>query len=287
MIKLIVNADDFGLTRGVNEGILQAHQKGILTSATLMANGEAFEDAIARAKEAPGLGVGCHVVLVGGQAISPPDEIPTLAAPDGALPDSLPALMAQLTFRGVRSRDLEREIRAQILKIRRAGIEPTHLDTHKHAHVHPKVMAALGRVARELGILRVRKPSECLRDSWRAVPGTSRSWRALSRAAAVRAAHPCFRFFAHKYRLRFPDRFLGLGMTGELGTAALSCLISTLREGRTEIMVHPGICDADLARTASRLQTQRKLELDALVSLDARQAVKSRGALLISYLNLD
>ncbi len=286
MINLIINADDFGLTPGVNEGIIQAHRKGILTSATLMANGGAFEDAVARAKGTPSLGVGCHLVLVGGRAISPPAEIPTLVGPDGALPSSLQTLVSRLALGCVYVADVEREIRAQILKVRNAGIEPTHLDTHKHTHVHPKVMAALCRVAREMGLLRVRNPSERLRDLWRTAPPGGPSWKALSRDAAVWTAEPWFQSLARKYGLQSPDNFLGLGMTGRLDSASLSRLILTLREGYTEIMVHPGICDADLARTGSRLQEHRELELEALLSLDARQAVESRGARLISYRDL-
>ncbi|HXJ16101.1 MAG TPA: ChbG/HpnK family deacetylase, partial [Candidatus Polarisedimenticolia bacterium] len=167
MKELIVNADDFGLTRGVNEGIVRASQEGILTSATLMANGPAFEDAVDRARQCPRLGVGCHLALVGGRVVAPREKIPSLADRDGRLPRSIGVLMAKLSTGLVRTKDIEAEFRAQIEKICRAGIEPTHLDTHKHSHAHPLVTSALGRVAREFGIARVRNPVENLRDSWR------------------------------------------------------------------------------------------------------------------------
>src|SRR5271154_2160978 len=137
MKELILNADDFGLTRGVNEGIIRSHCEGILTSATLMATGPAFDDAVERAKATPTLGVGCHLVLMGGTAGAKPSEIPSLVDVNGLLPESLGIFVTKVTSRSIQTRDIEIELRAQIQKILRAGIEPTHVDTHKHTHVHP------------------------------------------------------------------------------------------------------------------------------------------------------
>src|SRR5579864_8715047 len=217
MKQLILNADDFGLTRGVNEGIIRAHREGILTSATLMACGTAFDHAVELAKLNPRLGIGCHLVLVGGKAVAPLEEIPSLASNDGCLPDSLAAFVARLSTGMIRPKDLERELRAQILKTRAAGIDPTHLDTHKHTHAHPVVMRALSRVACELGIPRVRKPMENLRDSWESSLGErSAMLPELFAAAAARMVTPIFQSTAQRYDLRSPDYFLGLAMTGRL-----------------------------------------------------------------------
>lgn len=286
MKELILNADDFGLTRGVNEGIVRAHREGILTSATLMANGPAFEDAVERAKQNPQLGVGCHLVLVGGLAVAPREKIPSLADRDGRLPRSIGVLMAKLSCGRVRSRDVETELRAQIEKLRRAGIEPTHLDTHKHTHVHPRVMSALGRVAQEFGITRVRKPVENLRDSWRMSRREGAGLQNLMAAATVRAVALRFHTISRRYGLRSPDHFLGLALTGRLSGAALCRLIDTLPEGRTEIMVHPGICDTELAATGSRLQQQRQTELDGLLDPEVRRTIVNQGIRLISYRDL-
>jgi hopanoid biosynthesis associated protein HpnK len=288
MKQLILNADDFGYTRGVNEGIVRAHREGILTSATLMANGPAFDDAVERALANPGLGIGCHLVLTGGTAVLPPEEISSLADRNGALQASLAALVFKLSSGRVRTAEIEKELRAQIEKIRRAGIEPTHLDTHKHTHAHPRVMGALGRVARDLGIARVRKPVEDLRDSWRST-GHAPGWslRQLAGALAVRATAPLFAANLRKYGLRSPDHFLGLAMTGRMETLSLCRLIDTLPEGRTEIMMHPGICDAELAMRGSRLQHERQIELEALLSVQSRRAVEKRGVQLINYRDLN
>jgi hopanoid biosynthesis associated protein HpnK len=275
------------MTRGVNEGIIRAHRDGVLTSATLMANGAEFDDAVSRAKSNPKLGVGCHLVLVGGPAIAPREKISSLADANGNLPESLAGLVARLSSGFIRMKAIERELRAQIEKIRSAGIEPTHLDTHKHTHAHPKVMEAVGRVAKELGITRIRKPMENLRDSWETTrhenPGRTKE---LIAAAAARAVTPWFQAIARKYGLLSPDHFLGLAMTGGLGPAALRRMIDTLSDGSTEIMLHPGICDIDLANSGSRLQDQRETELQGLLDSGVRNALDERDIRLISYREL-
>lgn len=283
MKQLILNADDFGLTPGVNRGIIRAHREGILTSTTLMATAPAFEDAVALAHANPQLGVGCHLVLVGGKAVTPYAEIPSLAAPDGKLPASLAVFAANVSCGKIRAEEIGRELRAQIGKIRRAGIDPTHLDTHKHTHAHPVVMEELARAARELGIRRVRKPVEHLADSWR-----SAGWsKGVGAAAVVRTIARGFAEIAREFGLLSPDNFLGLAMTGQLGPEALRRMISGLPEGRTEIMLHPGICDEDLAKTGSRLQEQRQLELDGLVDPEVKHMVAKEGIQLISYCGLN
>lgn len=157
MRDLIVNGDDFGLTRGVNAGIVHGYRAGILTSATLMANGRAFEDAIEKAHENPGLGVGIHLCLVDGRTVAPPNQVPSLADENGELPKSPFALFIRLSSGLIPTRQIECEFRAQITRIVEAGIRPSHLDTHKHTHMHPYVMAALGRVANEFNIRNVRE----------------------------------------------------------------------------------------------------------------------------------
>lgn len=283
---LIINADDFGLTRGVNEGIIRAHREGVLTSTTLMATGPAFDDAVERAKSTPTLGVGCHLVLTGGVAIAPRDEIPSLVDDDGYLPRTLGQFVARLSSGRIRSEEIERELRAQIGKIRNAGIEPTHCDTHKHTHVHPAVMNVLGRLGRELKIPLVRNPVERLRDSWVSSCGMPGLPKRMASAAAVGNAAFWFQSISRKYGLRSPDRFLGLAATGELGPASLCSVLDLVREGSTEIMVHPGICDADLRKTGSRLQAARQKELDGLLAPEVRRAIDEHGIRLITYREL-
>lgn len=288
MKRLILNADDFGMTLGVNEGIIRAHREGILTSATLMANGEAFDDAVERARANKELGVGCHLVLVGGKCVATKDSVASLVDAGGNLPDSLPLFVAKISSGIIRIEEIERELRAQIGRVRAAGIEPTHLDTHKHTHAHPRVMEALGKVAKECGIARVRKPIENLRDSWETsqAGGQGVSMQILA-AGAVRAIAPQFTAISRRYGLLSPDHFLGLAMTGQLSPTVLRGVIGTVVDGTTEIMLHPGICDADLARSGSRLQKQREDELQGLLDPGVRSAVTERGIRLISYRELN
>jgi len=288
MKQLILNADDFGMTLGVNDGIIRAHREGILTSATLMANGEAFDDAVESARANKELGVGCHLVLVGGKCVATKDSVASLVDAGGNLPDSLPLFVAKISSGIIRTEEIERELRAQIGRVRAAGIEPTHLDTHKHTHAHPRVMEALGKVAKECGIARVRKPIENLRDSWETsqAGGQGVSMQILA-AGAVRAIAPQFTAISRRYGLLSPDHFLGLAMTGQLSPTVLRSVIGTVVDGTTEIMLHPGICDADLARSGSRLQKQREDELQGLLDPGVRSAVTERGIRLISYRELN
>ena len=284
MKQLILNADDFGLTRGVNEGIIRAHREGILTSATLMACGPAFDHAVELAKLNPRLGIGCHLVLVGGRAIAPPKEIPSLVSKDGNFHDSLGSFVTRLSTGIIRPKEIERELRAQILKIRAAGIEPTHLDTHKHTHAHPVVMGALSRVGRELGIPRVRKPMENLSDSWESSHGERPAMLPeLFAAAAARMVTPIFQSISRRYDLRSPDYFLGLARTGRLRPEALRRMIGAVQHGSTEIMLHPGISDTELQTIETRLSWQRYSEMDALTDPAVKSAIEEHGIRLITY----
>ena len=143
--QLVVNADDFGFTRDVNQGIVEAHQRGILTATTLMANGQAFDDAVRLARENPSLDIGAHLVLVGG---------PALSTPGRDLPAGIPRLLAAIAARRIRIYD---ELSAQVRRILDAGIRLTHLDTHKHTHLAPPVLDAVARIAEETGTPWVRR----------------------------------------------------------------------------------------------------------------------------------
>ena len=145
MIRLIFNADDFGFTRDVNDGIIEAHRNGVLTATTLMANGDAFDHAVACARDTPTLDIGVHLVMVQGESV---------ARPGHAMPATLQDLALALLRRQIPVYD---EAAAQVRKILAAGIRPSHIDTHKHTHLFPPVLNAVARVAREFGIPWVRQ----------------------------------------------------------------------------------------------------------------------------------
>jgi chitin disaccharide deacetylase len=288
MKTLIVNADDFGLTPGVNEGILRAFREGILTSTTIMANAPAFEDAVARTLERPDIDVGCHLVLVGGKSVAPPDEIPSLAKRNGDLPNTLFELVCRLWGGLVQEADIEREFRAQIERVIAAGITPSHLDTHKHTHANPAVMNALFRVAAEYKILRVRMPFEnaSMRDKASPPTGSGTITQRIL-ASAVGMTAPAFRRGLKEYNLRAPQHFFGVVLTGHMESAALKRLIETLPEGTSEIMCHPGMCDAELEQSSTRLKKQREVELDALTDPEILQAIEEQKVQLVPYRELN
>lgn len=284
---MIFNADDFGVTRGVNDGIIRAHREGVLSSATLMGTGAAFDDAVGQAKLNSSLGIGCHLVLVGGKAVSDRGAVPTLVDSRGNLPASLPVFVAKVTAGHIRMQDIATELRAQIQKIRSAGIEPTHVDTHKHTHSHPRVMEIVCQVAKEFGINRIRKPVETLRDSWRSTYGRgTRAATQVVAASAVRMVAPLFQAIAEKYGMNSPDHFKGLAATGRIDAETLGHLIVSLEDGTTEIMLHPGLCDADLAQTGTRLRMHRETEMNALIDPRVRASLLERGVRIISYREL-
>lgn len=286
-MDLIVNGDDFGLTRGVNAGIIQAFREGILTSATLMANGPAFDDAVELARANPQLGVGIHLCLVGGPAVASAKDIPALADRDGQLPKTLFVLLTRLSGGWIPTRQIEREFRAQIQRVLDAGIRPSHLDTHKHTHTHPRVMEALGRVANEFGIRNVRKPFEDFRTALGSHTDGHTNTRQVISAVAAGTAAPLFRLLVRSYGLRTPDHFFGLTTTGRLSSKELLQVLELLPPGTSELMCHPGVCDEELEKYPTRLKRERQIELEALTDPDVRRAAEKRGIRLICYEELN
>ena len=264
MIRLIVNADDFGFNQDVNEGILEAHRNGILTATTLMANGDAFEHAVATAHAHPTLDVGCHLTLIGGRSVLDPAR---------ELPPTVPALLWAL---GRRTLPVYEEFRAQMTRITAAGIKPTHLDTHKHTHLAWPVLAAVVRIAREFGVGWVRRPFDF--TTCKAAPLPK---RLVSRAIQTQQGY--FGRMLTRAGVASTDYFAGFQLTGHLGTPQLVDLIDHLPEGVTELMCHPGYMGRELPRASTRLKRSREIELHALTSPEVRAAIERRRVQLSAY----
>lgn len=264
---LVVNADDFGFTRDVNQGIIEAHQRGILTAATLMANGGAFEDAVGLARAHSGLDVGCHLVLIGGSSVAWPDRM---------LPASAPQLLAAIASRRIRIYD---ELAAQVRKIAGAGIKPTHLDTHKHTHLAPPILDAVARIAEEFRIRWVRRPFDLPLTAARGAAPWLR--RVTSGGMVVVSAR--FQRVLARHGCRTTDHFAGFQITGRFRTAELIALIRALPEGSTELMCHPGRLGGELRSARTRLKESRELELAALTAPETRQALAECGVELVDF----
>lgn len=279
--RLIVNADDFGLTAGINRAVAELHEAGALSSATLMANGGAFAHAVQVARVRPRLGVGCHVVLTDGIPVSPPESIPTLAdAASGTLRPKLVDFISALVTGRIREDDIATEALAQVLKIQAAGITITHLDTHKHTHLFPAVLRPLLRVAEQTGIAAIRSPFE---PSWAArLPhGTPLRRTAVQLTGLIR---PRFETALRKSSFYSTDGTLAISATGDLQVTTLSEILSAIPpSGTFELCCHPGYNDRDLDRITTRLRAHRETEREALLSEAAKYLNQPDGPELIHY----
>jgi predicted glycoside hydrolase/deacetylase ChbG (UPF0249 family) len=259
--RLIINADDFGLTEGVNRAVLELNAAEVLPSATLMATGRAFREAVHSAFVQTSLGVGCHVVLVDGRPELHPAELPTLA-PEGRLRSSLTSFMVDLFGGRIASREIEREAVAQIQQLQSAGITVTHLDTHKHTHMFPRVLGPLIRAARACNVPAIRNPFEpdwSLRLTEKAPPTRRLQVRTL------RLFREQFLRSVRAARLRTTDGTLGVLATGTFDAAYVLRLLRNMPPGTWELVCHPGYVDGALRRAGTRLVTTRDTERLALL----------------------
>jgi chitin disaccharide deacetylase len=255
---LVVNADDFGFTRDVNAGIVEAHRHGILTATTLMATGDAFEDAVRLAGETPSLDIGCHLVLVQGPG----------------LPQTIPQLVQAVALGRI---PIYEELSKQVCRIVDAGLSPTHLDTHKHTHLLPPVLEAVARISEEFRIPWVRRPFD-----FPLQPGGVGWKTTLMRLMNGRRFH--HRLTRH--HCRSTDWFAGFRLTGRYRSGDLVELIRALPEGVTEFMCHPGRCGDELRSARTRLKESREEELRALTAPEVRTALADSGVQLVSYRDL-
>ena len=284
--RLILNADDFGLTRGINRAIGELHAAGALTSSTLMATGPAFDDAVAVARTYPTLGGGCHIVLTDGIPVSHPESIPSLIGADGKSfrPSLLDFLQALL--RGTISEDeVAREALAQIQRVQRAGIDVTHIDTHKHTHLFPTIARPLLHVAERTSIGAIRNPFE---PEWSLALNQGSHLRRLG----VRLiGHLRPRFEAHpqirSVRVLTTDGTVAISATGQLNAATLAEVLGALpATGTYELCCHPGYNDRDLDRVTTRLRAHRNIEREALLTEIPRLLTQPNAPKLIHYGNL-
>jgi hopanoid biosynthesis associated protein HpnK len=280
--SLVVNADDLGLTIGVNNGIFDAHDRGILTSASLFADAPETADAIRRARSRPSLGVGAHLALVDGRPTLPPDRVPTLVGDDGRFRASWKPFVVACLLGRVALDDVERELTAQIERIRDAGIQLTHLDAHKHVHAFPPIFEIVARLADRFRIPAIRVPYE----RWAQVWGNDDQRRtarnqALMNASMLPWALRDYRIAsAHGIRTR---QFVGRSHTGVLSASSLEGLLARLRPGVSELMVHPGYVDDALLKNGTRLVSSRAEEVRLLCANRTRDILVHERIQLVRH----
>ena len=231
---LIVNADDFGRSEAVNRGVAEGFQRGIVTSASLVAAGPAFAQAVEIAKSLPGLGVGIHLIANEYTPILPPNKIPRLVDATGRF-YSRPHQFARMATNPQLRGDLLQEWDAQIAKIVEAGITLTHIDGHGHCHAHPAAAGAVLELARKYEIGHVRLPAEPI--WWK--PGLSASPRFVEKTVLNMATQVTRQVW--KGSLNFPDAFYGFSQGGRMSADIVRDVGRSAPPGVSELMVHVGV----------------------------------------------
>ena len=270
MKRLVVTADDFGLSREVNEAVEQAHRDGILTAASLMVSAPAAADAVARARRLPTLRVGLHLVLVEAWPTLPAAELPDLTGADGLMRADIAGLGLDLARRPAARAQLGREIAAQFAAYRATGLALDHVNAHKHFHVHPLIAGAVLRIGGEHGMRALRVPREPRDLLRRAEPG-SRPRPALDIApwAALLALR------ARRAGLLIPDRTLGLAWSGAMTPPRVAALLAHLPDGLTELYTHPATGGGFPCEAQGYLYAA---ERDALIAPATVAAANASGA---------
>lgn len=281
-----MNADDFGFTSGVNRAIVQAHSRGIVTSSTLMANGPAFTEAVELAKRTPQLGIGCHVLLIDGEPLLDGENLPSLTHAR-RFRDSLKSFAARALSGRIDEGEIFAEAAAQIRKLQASGISVSHVDTHKHTHLFPRILRPLLRAARERGVRAVRNPFGPrlpMRSSQ--LMQRPNLWTRYAQLRILGGFAKKFHRTVAQEGFVTTDGTLGIEVTGTLDESLFHAIAETIPEGTWEFVCHPGYNDADLQNANTRLRQSRETELRVLTLPAARQILEQKGIQLICYWDL-
>ena len=282
MRRLIINADDFGLTSGINRAIVEGHQQGVVTSATLMANGPAFRDAVQFSQSLPRLSVGCHIVLTDGPPILDSSKVSALVEGQPArFREPLSKFILAATAGRLDESQIEAEAQAQIRKLQSAGIVVSHFDSHKHTHLLPSILRPVLRAASACGVRAVRNPFGPVQFG--AVINRPKLWKRYGEIKVLSLLEGKFRRAIEQAGVKTPDGTLGILSTGELDESLFHSILRSLPPGTWEFVCHPGYNDPDLEKVQTRLRESRAQELRILTSPKSREVAIQAGIELISY----
>lgn len=272
MKRLVVTADDFGLSRAVNDAVEQAHRDGILTAASLMVSAPAAADAIERARRLPSLRVGLHLVLVEAWPTLPAADLPDLTDGQGLMRRDMERLGLDLALKPAARRQLAAEIRAQFEAFRATGLPLDHVNAHKHFHIHPLIAGLVLRIGRAYGMRAIRVPREP-REVLRRAEAGCRPRAALDTApwAALLAVR------ARQAGLLVPDRTLGLAWSGAMTPDRVTALLEVLPDGLSELYTHPATEDGFPGEAPGYAYAA---ERDALIDPRARATIEQSGTML-------
>jgi hopanoid biosynthesis associated protein HpnK len=276
---LIVNADDFGLTHSVNRGIMQCFKNGIVTSTSLLANGKAFEDAVAISQKNH-MNIGVHLSLMDGKPVSDIKKIPSLVDNNGCFYKNYISFSLRYFLSLLSHSEIETEFRAQIEKILNAGIAPDHIDGHNHVHIFPGIFDIIIRLMKEYNIKSVRVPCSSAIQFWSNI-----SINSLAKVFLI--------FLARKARRKTlsngfftTDNFEGLFVSGKLLKNDISKILHRLKPGITELMCHPGFTDNETS-DLHPWGYQWENELKALCDSDIQNIIRKKKIELITYKHLE
>jgi len=272
---LVVTADDVGLHPGMTLGALRAHEQGIVTACSVVANGRALDDAVERLRDHPKLDAGIHLTFVGGERpLSPPEQVRSLLGPDGAFLPGFRAFAARYFLGRIVAAELEAELRRQIERLLAAGLKLVHANSHQHLHVLPKVFEIVLRIAEEHRIPWVRIPNDpaVRRPSPRALQigilngiGKTARRRLEDDGGAIRTT----------------DQTVGVLDAGNLNPLKLHQILGDV-EGLAELVCHPGLNDEALSATYDWGYGWER-ETAALCDAGVRETLRGKGIELTSF----
>jgi chitin disaccharide deacetylase len=275
--RLIVNADDFGLTTGVNRGIVHAFQHGIVTSASLLVTGSAFEDAVALAQDFPALDVGLHLALVEERAVLGRESLPTLVDEAGRFPRTKSEFFKRAILGRIRWDEVEREIAAQIARFQETGLRLSHLDSHQHLHIFPPVFEIVTRLTSRMDNVWVRNPV----GPWRKSPDV-RMGRWAQRLG-LNLACLWARGLHASPEVRIPDGMYGFEVGGRLTPAVLEQILREIPDGLYELSCHPGEGDKETCMRYGHWGYRWAEELEALTAPETWRLLKEQEIELTSF----
>ena len=281
-IRLIVNADDFGASQQVNEAVIRAHREGVLTSCSLMVTGEAFEQAVAMAKEHPSLAVGLHLVVVMGRSVLPPAVIPNLVDEHGYFSNNPLSTGLKYYFSKPAQAELEKELTAQFERFHRTQLPFSHIDGHLHMHAHPVVFKLAMKLGRQFKVQRMRVPQEELGLALRF--SAEHFFRKTLHALFFRCLSGHMKRRLREKQFLFSDRVYGTLQTGELNLQYLLFLLKNLNSESNEIHCHPAIFQTTSLNVRQQCQAA---EFEALTDPKVREFLNTSIIQLTNYFELE
>lgn len=276
MKKIIINADDFGRHELINRAVKISYEKGFLRSATIMAGGIAFDDAVKISKNLPNLGVGIHLTLANGNPILPKNKIPSLVNDEGTFYDNHAEFIKNFLQGKINLDEVKAELAAQFEKIFRAGLKPTHIDSHQHLHHLPKIIDIVLDLAEKSNIHAIRISDTKIFEGNFGGVGQFIGRVGLASLAKFSATK------ANKKNFLFPNHFTGI-VAGESVTENFMInLIENLREGTTEVMLHPGT-DNSVLENFCQWEHNFEAELNAVTSKKVLKLLDEKNISAVNF----